>query len=111
VLRPIPGLQLLEVKEADWCCGSAGIYNLLHPELSRRILERKMQHLAAVKPDVITTGNPGCLLQIGIGAKQHGLTAPVVHPIELLSWASLAAQGKRIPFKRAGLRADQRQTS
>ena len=110
MLRAIPGLQLLEVKEADWCCGSAGIYNLLHPELSRQILERKMQHLVAVKPDVITTGNPGCLLQIGIGAKQHGLTAPVVHPIELLAWASLAAQGKRIPLERSASRADRGQS-
>jgi glycolate oxidase iron-sulfur subunit len=110
MLRSIPGLQLLEVKEADWCCGSAGIYNLLHPELSRQILERKMQHLAAVEPDVITTGNPGCLLQIGIGAKQHGLTAPVVHPIELLAWASLVAQGKRIPLKWSASRPDQGQS-
>jgi glycolate oxidase iron-sulfur subunit len=100
LLRAIPGVELLDVKEADWCCGSAGIYNLLHPDLSRQILERKMRHLMAVNPDVIATGNPGCLLQIGVGAKEHGLTAAVVHPIELLHWASLAAQGKRIPFTR-----------
>jgi glycolate oxidase iron-sulfur subunit len=85
-------LELVDVKEADWCCGSAGIYNLLHPELSRQILARKMQHLAAAAPDVIATGNPGCLLQIGAGAKQYGLTAPVVHPIQLLHWAYLAAK-------------------
>jgi glycolate oxidase iron-sulfur subunit len=97
MLHGIPGVELLDVKEADWCCGSAGIYNLVHPELSHRILERKMQHIAAMSPDVITTGNPGCLLQIGLGAKEQGLTAPVVHPIELLHWSSLAAQGKRIP--------------
>jgi glycolate oxidase iron-sulfur subunit len=97
LLRSIPGLELLDVQEADWCCGSAGIYNVLHPELSRQILERKMKHIAAVNPDVIATGNPGCLIQIGTGAKQHGLTAPVVHPIELLHWAYLAAQGKRVP--------------
>ena len=101
MLRAIPALELLDVKEADWCCGSAGIYNLLHPELSRQILDRKMRHIAAVDPDVITTGNPGCLLQIGIGAKQHGLRAPVVHPVELVHWAALAAQGKRIPLRRA----------
>jgi glycolate oxidase iron-sulfur subunit len=103
MLCAIPGLELLEVREADWCCGSAGIYNLLHPELSRQILERKMQHLAAVNPDVITTGNPGCMLQIGVGAKEHGLAAPVVHPIELLYWASLAAQGRPIPLKQPGV--------
>jgi glycolate oxidase iron-sulfur subunit len=97
LLRSIPGLELLDVQEADWCCGSAGIYNVLHPELSRQILERKMKHIAAVNPDVIATGNPGCLIQIGTGAKQHGLTAPVVHPIELLHWAYLAAQDKRVP--------------
>lgn len=96
LLRSIPGLELLEVQEADWCCGSAGIYNLLHPELSRQILERKMQHLAAVNPDVIATGNPGCLIQIRTGARRHGLTVPIVHPIELLHWAHLAAQGKQI---------------
>jgi glycolate oxidase iron-sulfur subunit len=106
LLRAIPGLELLDVKEADWCCGSAGIYNLVHPELSHQILTRKMRHIAAVTPDVIATGNPGCLLQIGIGAKQQGLTAPVVHPIELLHWASLVAQGKRMPFRRAGPRRD-----
>jgi glycolate oxidase iron-sulfur subunit len=110
MLGAIPGLELLDVKEADWCCGSAGIYNLVHPELSRQILARKMRHIAAVNPDVITTGNPGCLLQIGIGAKQHGLTAPVVHPIELMHWASLLAQGQRLPFRRSDPRCDQMQS-
>lgn len=110
MLRAIPGLKLLDVREADWCCGSAGIYNLVHPELSRQILARKMQHIVAVNPDVITTGNPGCLLQIGIGAKQHGLTAPVVHPIELMHWASLLAQGKHVPFKWSDPRRDQVQS-
>jgi glycolate oxidase iron-sulfur subunit len=98
LLRSIPGLQLLEVPESDWCCGSAGIYNLIHPELSGQILERKMKHLAAVNPDVITTGNPGCLLQLGAGARQHGLTAAVVHPIELLHRAHVATMATRVPF-------------
>jgi glycolate oxidase iron-sulfur subunit len=99
LLRSIPGLELLDVPEADWCCGSAGIYNLVHPELSHQILQRKMTHLAAVNPDVITTGNPGCLIQIGLGAKQHGLRAAVVHPIELLYGAYLAALGKHVSFQ------------
>jgi glycolate oxidase iron-sulfur subunit len=92
LLRAIPGLELLDLKEADWCCGSAGIYNVLHPELSRQILQRKMQHLAAINPDVIATGNPGCLLQISAGAKAQGLPAPVVHPIDLMFRAYLAAK-------------------
>ena len=99
LLRSIPGLELLDVPEADWCCGSAGIYNLVHPELSHQILQRKMTHLAAVNPDVITTGNPGCLIQIGLGAKQHGLRAAVVHPIELLYGAYLTALGKHVSFQ------------
>jgi glycolate oxidase iron-sulfur subunit len=107
MLRTIPGLTLVEVKEADWCCGSAGIYNLLHPELSRQILARKMRHIAAVAPDVIATGNPGCILQIGLGAKQHGISAPVVHPIELMHWAYQAAHGKRVPFSRSTPQRDQ----
>ena len=95
LLRAIPGLELLDVQEADWCCGSAGIYNLLHPELSRHILARKIRHIAAVNPDVIATGNPGCLVQIGAGAKEHGLSAPVVHPIELMFQAYRAAKHNR----------------
>jgi glycolate oxidase iron-sulfur subunit len=97
LLRTIPGLQLLDVPESDWCCGSAGIYNLLHPELSAQILERKMKHIAAANPDVITTGNPGCILQLGAGARRHGLAAAVVHPLELLYRSHLAAQGRGSP--------------
>jgi glycolate oxidase iron-sulfur subunit len=92
LLRAIPGLELVDVPESDWCCGGAGIYNLLHPELSAQILERKMKHIAAVDPDVVTTGNPGCILQLSAGAKRHGLSAAVVHPIELLYRSHLAAQ-------------------
>jgi glycolate oxidase iron-sulfur subunit len=99
MLSSIPGLELLEIPEADWCCGSAGIYNLVHPELSHQILERKMKHIAAVNPDVIATGNPGCLIQLSTGGKQHGLTAEVVHPIELLHRAYLAATAKDVPFR------------
>ncbi len=99
LLRSIPGLELLDVPEADWCCGSAGIYNLVHPDLSYQILQRKMAHLAAVNPDVIATGNPGCLIQLGTGAKQHGLKAAVVHPIELLYGAYLTALGKHVSFQ------------
>ncbi len=87
LLQQIPGITLVPFKEADWCCGSAGTYNLTQPEMSRRLLERKMQHIAAVDPDVIATGNPGCLLQLGWGVKRAGLRAEVLHPIELLDRA------------------------
>ena len=96
LLRSIPGIELVEVPEADWCCGSAGIYNLQHPELSQQILARKMKHLAEAHPDVIATGNPGCLLQIGMGARQRGLMAQVLHPIELLYRSYLVATQRSV---------------
>lgn len=87
LLQKIPGIELVPFPEADWCCGSAGVYNLTQPEMSMRLLDRKMRHIAAVSPDVIATGNPGCLLQLTRGAKRAGLRAEVVHPIELLDRA------------------------
>ncbi len=87
LLQQIPGVALVPFKEADWCCGSAGTYNLMQPEMSRRLLDRKLQHIAAVDPDVIATGNPGCLLQLAWGVKRAGLRAEVLHPIELLDRA------------------------
>jgi glycolate oxidase iron-sulfur subunit len=87
LLQDIPGVALVPFKEADWCCGSAGTYNLTQPDMSRRLLDRKLQHIAAVDPDVIATGNPGCLLQLAWGAKRAGLRAEVLHPIALLDRA------------------------
>jgi glycolate oxidase iron-sulfur subunit len=93
LLQQIPGVELVPFQEADWCCGSAGTYNLTQPEMSRRLLERKMRHIAAVEPEVIVTGNPGCLLQLGWGVKRAGLRAEVVHPIELLDRAYQQMEG------------------
>jgi glycolate oxidase iron-sulfur subunit len=87
LLQQIPGVVLVPFKEADWCCGSAGTYNLTQPDMSLRLLDRKMQHIAAVDPDVIATGNPGCLLQLGWGVRRAGLRAEVLHPIDLLDRA------------------------
>lgn len=94
LLQCIPALQLIPVTDADFCCGAAGIYNLTQPELSLRILARKMEHIAAAQPEVITTGNPGCMMQLRLGAQQAALDVPVVHPIELLdaSYQAAAAQ-------------------
>jgi glycolate oxidase iron-sulfur subunit len=87
LLQQIPGVVLVPFKEADWCCGSAGTYTLMQPEMSRRLLDRKLQHIAAVDPDVIATGNPGCLLQLAWGVKRAGLRAEVLHPVTLLDRA------------------------
>jgi glycolate oxidase iron-sulfur subunit len=87
LLCQIPELQWLEVPESDWCCGSAGIYNLLHPETAEALLDRKMAHLASVAPQLIVTGNPGCILQLRQGVARHGLAAEVLHPVEVLARA------------------------
>ena len=87
LLQKIPGLQLQELPEADWCCGSAGIYNLTHPEISLSLLERKMKHIQMVDPDIVVTANPGCLLQLQYGVRRFGLRARVLHLVELLDHA------------------------
>jgi glycolate oxidase iron-sulfur subunit len=87
LLRAIPGVKLVELPEANWCCGSAGIYNLTQPEMAGQLLERKMKHIGSTKCEVVATGNAGCLLQIVNGAKQEGLPLRVVHPVSLLAEA------------------------
>ncbi|HXV36672.1 MAG TPA: (Fe-S)-binding protein, partial [Myxococcota bacterium] len=84
LLAQIPGLELHAHDDPTSCCGAAGIYNLTHRAMSRAVLERKLRALRAVDPDVIATGNPGCLLQLRAGAAAAKLRAEVVHPIELL---------------------------
>jgi len=94
LLQSIPELQLVSVTDADFCCGAAGIYNLTHHELSMRILARKMEHIVAAQPDLIATGNPGCMLQLRTGVQQAQLKIPVVHPIELLDASYQAAASR-----------------
>jgi len=84
VLRAIPELELVPLVESDVCCGSAGIYNLVEPETSDRVLQRKTSHVAAADPDVVATGNPGCLMQIGAGLVRTGARTRAVHPVDLL---------------------------
>lgn len=87
VIRRIPGVELVELSESDLCCGSAGIYNLVEPGMSARLLERKMGHVKSTGVDILLAGNPGCLLQVQKGIKQHGLQIKTAHPIELLDWS------------------------
>lgn len=91
LLQQIPALQLVPVTDADFCCGAAGIYNITHYDLSMQILARKMDHLKAAHPDIITTGNPGCMMQLRTGVARAKLKIPVLHPIELLDMAYQAA--------------------
>ncbi|MEB2346643.1 MAG: heterodisulfide reductase-related iron-sulfur binding cluster [Deltaproteobacteria bacterium] len=89
ILRQIPGLELVAHDDPTGCCGAAGIYNLTHPEMAGAVLERKLRALAAARPDVVATGNPGCIMQLRAGAARSGLRAEILHPITLLDRAYL----------------------
>jgi glycolate oxidase iron-sulfur subunit len=78
---------LVELPESSWCCGSAGIYNIVQPEMANELLQRKIKHIESTGATIVATGNPGCLLQIINGAVQKGLDLRVVHPITLLAEA------------------------
>jgi glycolate oxidase iron-sulfur subunit len=80
----IPGLRVIPHEDPTSCCGAAGIYNLTHPTMSAAVLDRKLEALAAANADVIASGNPGCLMQLGLGVAARGLRARVAHPVELL---------------------------
>jgi glycolate oxidase iron-sulfur subunit len=86
VLDAIPGLRLRLLAGSDKCCGSAGIYSVLHPEMARAVLDAKIAGIAAAnpRPSIVATGNPGCLMQIGAGLAAAGLDIRVAHPVELL---------------------------
>jgi glycolate oxidase iron-sulfur subunit len=92
VLGAIPELQLTPLAQADQCCGSAGIYNLIEPETSEAVLDAKLAHIRATGASYVATGNPGCLMQIGAGLLRAGVPARAVHPIDLLD-TSYAADG------------------
>lgn len=86
VLRSIPGLRLRLLPGHDRCCGGAGAYAMLQPDMSAAVLADKLASIrdATPRPDFIATGNPGCIMQIGAGLDAAGLAIPVVHPVELL---------------------------
>ena len=84
VLAAIAGLSLAPLEGSDVCCGGAGVYNLLERELSTRVLDEKLRHVSETGASVVATGNPGCHMQIGAGARLAGLRLNVCHPVELL---------------------------
>ena len=87
LLRAIPGVEVVDLAGTRDCCGAAGIYNLLQPEMSRRLMDRKVAAIREAAPDVVATGNPGCMLQLGAGIRAAGLPVTVAHPVELLARA------------------------
>ena len=87
VLQAVPNLELVPLVEADWCCGSAGIYNITQPELSMQLLDRKMAHVCATGATAVATGNTGCAIQLQYGVRRAQAAVDVVHPVSLLAAA------------------------
>jgi glycolate oxidase iron-sulfur subunit len=97
VLAAIPGITLVPLEGSEHCCGSAGIYNLVEPDVSDTVLAPKLAHIADTRAPLVATGNPGCMMQIGAGLHQAGSIARTVHPVDLLdaSYSAAGATGPR----------------
>ncbi len=87
LVRALPGVELVNLPESDWCCGSAGVYNLVQPELADAQLAGKLDRVAAVAPDVVIASNPGCLLHMQRGARERGMHVRFLHLADLLGEA------------------------
>jgi glycolate oxidase iron-sulfur subunit len=91
MLAAIPVLRVVSLPDAAQCCGSAGLFTLVEPAMSRAVLAPKLASLAEARPQVVATGNPGCLMQLGAGLAAAGIPAAVRHPVELLDESYKAA--------------------
>ena len=91
VLRAIPVMRVTATPDAAQCCGSAGLFTLVQPGMSRAVLAPKLASLREARPQVVATGNPGCLMQLGAGLAAAGIPAAVRHPVELLDESYRAA--------------------
>ena len=94
------GFRVKDVPEGHICCGSAGVYNIMQPEIATQLRARKVQNIESVKPHLIATGNIGCMTQIG-----KGTDIPIIHTIELLNWVTggirpVALEEMRLPGER-----------
>jgi glycolate oxidase iron-sulfur subunit len=84
VIKSLPGVEYTELEEASWCCGSAGIYNVVRYDDAVKQLERKMNNIKNTKANVVLTGNPGCMGQIKHGTKKFNVDVEVLHPVTLI---------------------------
>ncbi len=87
LIRSLPGVEYVALPNADWCCGSAGVYNLTHPDMANAQLDGKLEAVASVTPEVVVASNPGCLLHMQRGATERGMAPRFVHLVELLAEA------------------------
>lgn len=97
LLKRTPGYEFVPLTESDWCCGAAGVYTITQPEQAARLLERKLAHLRAARPDVVATANPGCMHQLTLACRDDESLAHVrvAHPMELLAEACRAEPESR----------------
>jgi glycolate oxidase iron-sulfur subunit len=84
LIRSVPGIEFVELPEAAWCCGSAGIYNITHFDSSMQLLRKKIENIRNLNPDIIVTGNPGCMLQLQYGLQKEGLAVELLHTATFL---------------------------
>ena len=84
LIASIPGLDVAELPESTWCCGSAGIYNIVRYDDSMKLLDRKVEKIRSVRPDIVVTGNPGCMVQITHGLGKSGLSIELMHTATFL---------------------------
>jgi glycolate oxidase iron-sulfur subunit len=91
LIEAIPGIELVELPESNWCCGSAGTYNLTHSKEADILLERKLENLRRLSADVLLTANTGCYIQLSAGVKRFGVDVEVMHIIELIARAYFGA--------------------
>jgi len=87
LLRSIPGLEFIELKESDRCCGSGGVYNITHCDIAERVLMRKVDNIAATRAEAVVTSNPGCLMQLRHGLRKAKIEMEVLHLVEILEQA------------------------
>ena len=101
ILKSIPGLVLVEMEQATMCCGAAGVYSMVQPDMAGRILASKMKAIDATGADQVVTANPGCSIQLEQGLRQKGMAAKVPHVVDLLDEAYQAAEGESLKPVRA----------
>jgi glycolate oxidase iron-sulfur subunit len=93
LLAALPGVELVDLPNSDWCCGSAGVYNLTHAAMAEEQLTQKLDSIAAVAPELVVASNPGCLLHMARGAGARGMDVPIVHIVDVLARAYPAPNG------------------
>jgi glycolate oxidase iron-sulfur subunit len=84
LIKNVPGVEFKEMPEADWCCGAAGSYNVMHNDVSMKVLERKMGNVAKTEAEIVVTECPSCIMQLSMGARRQGLEIKVMNVSQLL---------------------------